>query len=75
MKIYVVSVFFATDIKPAVKSALEREKDFLMSKEEFPCAETNKLNEAVVGSYMPSARVGKSWSKAASWMQKFFVFT
>ena len=44
----------------------------LQNQEEFPCAETARLNNDVAFDMMPLAN--SSWSTAASWVSKFLAF-
>ena len=47
----------------------------MQQREEFPCAVTTKLNEAIVRDFMPHARGKQTWAKKASWMRKFHIFS
>ena len=42
--------------------------------EEFPCAATARLNDAVALRFMPHARSKQTWVRTGSWMQKFYKF-
>ena len=56
------------------REALQLERQRLQRQEEFPCAETARLNDVAVFEAMPAAKSGSLWTKKTAWVNKFIVF-